>query len=724
MYNPNMDNYEVLAPVGSFKNLKIAINSGADAVYFGVKNFNARQKAENVELDQLSDFVKLAHLHNVKTYMTLNTLIKNDEFDDVLKVVDCAVESKVDAFIVQDIGLATFLLSHYKNIVLHASTQMGIHNLDGARVLEDLGFKRVVLSRETKLEDIKDIKNNTNLEIEYFVQGALCVAFSGNCYFSSLMFGESGNRGRCLQPCRMFYEAYQNNKKIKDGYLLSPKDICLIKQIEELKQAGVTSFKIEGRLRRESYLAQAVSTYSKAVQGKVNVDEEIKKLKKVFSRGDYNYGHYLMGSDNIIDSVNSNHRGEKIGVIKNFYPFKDLYKIEMALTKNLSTGDGIKIVSGNNELTLGVGNVELLKNGNTAIYTKHKPIKGDVYLSVDSKYEEKLIPKDKKLPLEISVVGKVDSPLKVELRCADNVINFESDFVLEMAKNQPVKIDDFVQVFSRIKDTEFEIKNIDIDINNIFIAKSVINKIKNECILRMEKQILENVNKLANNVIKVGVSNKKYGDIDKLVDNNVDFIYLHKMVKNDAKCVIYSPEIYNLKNIENFLNQNEDKFVYLNLPIFATGEEVKIIDNILLNLGSNSVGIVANNYWHLKYLKLGFKTIIGCNMNVINDESKGYYISLGVVNFIRSIESSLVGSLKGGLAFCGYPVLMTWCHCPYKVSCNSSCEKCTFDDKLIYKLNDGKTFKIRRYKIKNCYFELVSTRKIDSKSAYKIEEII
>ncbi len=719
-----MDNYEVLAPVGSFKNLKVAINSGADAVYFGVKNFNARQKAENVDLEQLPDFVKLAHLHNVKTYMTLNTLIKNDEFDDVLKVVDCAVESKVDAFIVQDIGLATFLLAHYKNIVLHASTQMGIHNLDGAKFLEDLGFKRVVLSRETKLEDIKNIKNNTNLEIEYFVQGALCVAFSGNCYFSSLMFGESGNRGRCLQPCRMFYEAFQNDRKIKDGYLLSPKDICLIKQIEELKQSGVTSFKIEGRLRRESYLAQAVSTYSKAVQGKVNIDEEIKKLKKVFSRGDYNYGNYLTGTDNIIDSVNSNHRGEKIGVVKNFYPFKDLYKIEMTLTKDLSTGDGIKIVSGDNELSLGVGNVELLKNGNTIIYTKHKPLKGDVYLSVDSKYEEKLIPKDKKLPLEISIIGKVSSPLKVELKYMDNVVNFESDFILEMAKNQPVKIEDFQQIFSRIKDTEFEIQKINVDIDNIFVAKSIINKIKNECILKMEKQILENVNKSIENVIKVGVSDKNYGCIDKLVDNNVNFIYLHKMVKNEEKRIIYSPEIYNQQNIETFLSMNEDKILYLNLPIFATGEEVKIIDDILLNVGKDSVGIVANNYWHLKYLKLGFNTIIGYNMNVINDKSKCFYANLGVDNFIRSIESSLVNNLKGGLAFCGYPVLMTWCHCPYKVSCNSKCEKCTFDNKLHYRLNDGKVFKIRRYKIKNCYFELVSTKKIDSKSAYKIEEIV
>lgn len=716
-----MGNLEVLAPVGSFKNLKLAINSGANAVYFGVKNFNARQKAENVELEQLEQFVNLAHLHNVKTYMTLNTLIKNEEFDDVIKVVDEAVRCKVDAFIVQDIGLATYLLGRYKNIILHASTQMGIHNLAGARVLESLGFKRVVLSRETRLSDIIDIHKNTNLEIEYFVQGALCVAFSGNCYFSSLCFGESGNRGRCLQPCRMCYEAFNESKKIKEGYLISPKDICLIKQLGELIDAGVTSFKIEGRLRRESYLVQAVTTYVKALFNKCDIENEIQKLKKVFSRGEYNYGNYLTGNDGVIDCVNSNHKGEKIGRVESFKPFKNLFQIELKINKKLNAGDGVKIINGNKELTLGVGNVDY-KNGNAIIYTKYKPIMGDVYLSLDSEYESKLMPKEKKIPLSINVVGREKSPLLVTVKTGGNEINIASDFVCESAKNQPITKADIEEIFSRIKDTEFELKEIKIDIDKIFIAKSIINKIKNNCIIEMEKLLLKNVNKDIENVIKVGDCDIKYELNDRFNDNFRGIITSNENMVNDNNFIILNPKVYNLKAIETFVNEHKNKFIFLNLPIICTGDEVKIIDEIVNHFDSEKLGVVVNNYWGLKYSETR-RWIAGYNMNIINDHSIKFYDEMGAENFIRSIEGSLINGLKGGVSYEGFPTLMTWCHCPYKVSCNSSCENCKSNDQLVYKLNDGKTFRIRRYKIINCYFELISNKKITSKSNNKIVDL-
>lgn len=715
-----MENLEILAPVGSFKNLKLAINSGANAVYFGVKGFNARAKAENIDLDQLADFVKLAHLHNVKTYMTLNTLITNEELKDVLNVVDVAIAAKVDAFIVQDIGLATTLLNNYTNIVLHASTQMGIHNLAGAKVLEDLGFQRVVLSRETKLEDIKDIKENTNLEIEYFVQGALCVAFSGNCYFSSLCFGESGNRGRCLQPCRMLYEAYNNNKKVKDGYLLSTKDLCYLNQMGILKDAGVTSFKIEGRLRREAYLVQAVSSYAKVLNNG-DVNTEIEKMKKVFARGDYNYGHYLKGNDNIIEPTIGNHRGTKIGRVENFYPFKDLYKVEIFSKKKLNSGDGIKIIDGYKELSLGVGNVEISKNGCQIIYTKHKPFKGDVYLAVDSEYEKTVLKPDKKLPLKIFIEAKENKVLKVEAKCGNIVCITESDFVCESAKNQPVDKDTFVEIFNRIKDTEFEIIDIKFNIGNVFISKSNINKIKNLVIENMENSIIENVNKSIKNVIKNGDCDIKYEPYDSLGDINANFVYCKTPLKMDNFCKIFSPEIYNEKIVENFLIENNNEFLYLNLPIFATGKEVEIIDTILDKF-KGKIGIVINNYWHLKYVK-NFRFIVGYNMNILNNISSQFYMNLGADNYMRSIENYLATGLKGGVAYEGCPTVMTLCHCPFKVSCNSSCDNCKYTNNLKYKLNDGKEFLIRRYKIINCYFELVMTKKIVSKSKCKVVDL-
>ena len=718
-----MKELEVLAPVGSFKNLRLAIDSGANAVYFGVKDFNARQKAENVPLEELEKFVRLAHLHNVKTYMTLNTLIKDSEFNRVLEIVDESIKCNVDAFIVQDIGLASYLLDHYKNIELHASTQMGIHNLDGAKALEELGFKRVVLSRETKLKDIIEIKNNTGLEIEYFVLGSLCVAFSGNCYFSSLCFNESGNRGRCLQPCRMLYEAFSNNKKVKDGYLISPKDLCLIGKLKELIDAGVTSFKIEGRLRRESYLIQSTLSYIKALNDKADISSEIEKLKKVFSRGDYNQGYYLTGNDNIIDTKNANHKGEKIGRVISYKPFKDLYKIDLCVKHPLKNGDGIKLFDGVKEVTLGIGNVEILKNKNQVIYSKHKPIIGDVYLSLDREYEENLIPKHKKILLNLNIVAEPQKPLIANINGSNFNLKIKSDFLCEEAKNKPLENKDFVEIFSRIKDTEFEFKQIDTDIKNIFITKSIINKFKNYCILQVENHIIGNVNKLTSNVYKIGECDKKYEFSDSMGNNNDLIICNNETVLNNKNEVVLSPEFYNLKVIEKFYNDKNLSFLYLNLPVVATGDEIKIIDEILSCFGTGKIGVIINNYWGLKYLQMGYKTIAGYNMNIINNYSKNFYQRYGFINFVRSIELPLVDGLLGGITYNGYPTLMTWCHCPYKVSMGSSCDKCKFNNKLMYRLNDGKQFRIRRYKIINCYFELVSTKKIESKAKNKMIDL-
>ncbi|MDE7215279.1 MAG: U32 family peptidase [Clostridia bacterium] len=190
---------EVLAPIGSIQALKSAIYAGADAVYLGLDLFNARIKAGNFTKDNIRQYVELCHLFGVKVYVTFNTSVKNSEMDIFAQYVDIAAKAKVDAFIVTDLGALNIFKKY--DIPLHGSTQIGVHNLAGAKVLEDLGFTRVVLARETLIDDIKKIKQNTALEIEYFVHGALCVCFSGACLMSSMMSGDSGNRGRCNQPC-------------------------------------------------------------------------------------------------------------------------------------------------------------------------------------------------------------------------------------------------------------------------------------------------------------------------------------------------------------------------------------------------------------------------------------------------------------------------------------------------------------------------------------------
>ena len=244
---------ELLSPAGSHEAFMAGINNGANAVYLGLKGFSARQNADNFDFSTLKNDVKYAHAMNVKVYVTVNTLIKNDEITDYLNAVRYALDCGVDAFIVQDMFFGKLLSETFDGIELHLSTQAGVCNIYGAKLAKEFGFKRVVLARETTFDDIKAISEI--IETEVFIQGALCTAFSGQCYFSSFVGGNSGNRGLCKQPCRKKYKYFVGGKQVADGYVLSLKDLCVDRKIRELIDAGVTSFKIEGRMRRAEYVS-------------------------------------------------------------------------------------------------------------------------------------------------------------------------------------------------------------------------------------------------------------------------------------------------------------------------------------------------------------------------------------------------------------------------------------------------------------------------------------
>src|SRR3989338_9419405 len=272
---------ELLSPAGDMECFFAAVENGADAVYFGLKDFSARASADNFAIDDASKAIAYARKRSVKVYIAINTLIKTHELE---KVVDCLValdEIQPDALIIQDMGLLYLIQSQFPHFQLHASTQMTIHNLAGVRQLEKTGFKRVVLSRELSIDEIKNISRNTNMEIEVFVHGALCYSYSGLCFFSSMLGGRSGNRGTCAQPCRMYYTSQTGN----DGYLFSMKDLSTISRINELVDVGVRSFKIEGRMKSPEYVAVVTHAYRQAIDGNLaNLDDTIHQLKTVFSR--------------------------------------------------------------------------------------------------------------------------------------------------------------------------------------------------------------------------------------------------------------------------------------------------------------------------------------------------------------------------------------------------------------------------------------------------------
>ena len=279
-------NIEILAPCGSRESVLAAVRCGANAVYLGTKDFNARRNAQNFDIDELNEIIEYCHQRSVKVYITINTLISDTEMKTAYETVEAAMQCSADGFIVQDLGLASMIKRCFPQARLHASTQCSVNTADGINKLKQLGFCRAVLPREMSLEEIIDIRNKTDLELEIFVHGALCMCVSGQCYLSSMLGGRSGNRGLCAQPCRLSFSA--DNSK---GFDLSLKDLSLISKIKDIKEAGIISLKIEGRMKRPEYVAAAVSACKKAVDGTYSPEDET-VLKSVFSRSGFTQGYF------------------------------------------------------------------------------------------------------------------------------------------------------------------------------------------------------------------------------------------------------------------------------------------------------------------------------------------------------------------------------------------------------------------------------------------------
>ena len=274
---------EILAPAGGEAQLRAAVLCGADAVYLGLRGFNARAGAENFDESTLPQTVGWCHARGVRVYVTLNTLVTDRELPQWLHSLDAVAAAGVDGVLVQDLGLAKIIRQRYPTLPLHASTQMTIHNLAGARLLEEMGFAQVVLARELSKEEIAAICAGTSMRCEVFVHGALCMSVSGQCYLSSVLGERSGNRGRCAQPCRLDFKSHGR------GYALSLKDLTLTDRLRELEALGVASFKIEGRLKRPEYVAAAVTACRQSLAGEV---PDLETLQSVFSRSGFTDGYY------------------------------------------------------------------------------------------------------------------------------------------------------------------------------------------------------------------------------------------------------------------------------------------------------------------------------------------------------------------------------------------------------------------------------------------------
>ncbi|MFA7467967.1 MAG: peptidase U32 family protein, partial [Desulfotomaculaceae bacterium] len=344
---------ELLAPAGGRDALVAAVQNGADAVYLGGRQFNARRGADNFDIKELAEVIEYAHMRGVKVYVTVNILLADTELREAIRFLHAIYNAGADAAIVQDVGLIRLARLVVPELELHASTQMTAHNLPGVEFLRDAGLKRVVLAREMNLDSVRHIRERAGVQLETFVHGALCICYSGQCLMSSMIGGRSGNRGRCAQPCRLEYRLVdKDGKPVADAgqwgeYLLSPKDLNLSDYIPRLMAAGIDSFKIEGRMRRPEYVATVIRIYRELIDRALDggdfavTGEETVDLAQIFNRG-FSTGYFFGNpGQNLMSYKRPNNRGVLLGRVKHYN--QRVGRVEIELEAPLATGDGIEV---------------------------------------------------------------------------------------------------------------------------------------------------------------------------------------------------------------------------------------------------------------------------------------------------------------------------------------------------------------------------------------------
>lgn len=490
-----MNKVELLAPAGDFSCLKAAIEAGCDAVYIGGKLFGARAFSSNFTDDEIIKAINYAHLFGVKVYVTTNTLIYDKEVERFLEYISFLHKNNVDAVIIQDLGMLDLVRQTFPNLEVHASTQMHIHNLDGASFMEKLGVKRVVLARETSISKIKEIKEKTNIDIEIFIHGALCVSYSGQCLMSSLIGNRSGNRGTCAGSCRQSYSIVDENNNIilNNKYPLSMKDLCSLENLKTLLDIGVTSLKIEGRMKSSSYVYTVVKLYRLAIDSyyknnNIYIDEkELYNLKKIFNR-EFTKG-FLFDEENnkVINMKRPNHQGVEIGKVIN-------YKNNVATIKlndEININDGLRIV-GKKDIGVNVNNfyinsklVKTAKKGDIITIKVNDKVEKDdkVLLTLDSKLNEEInniiSSNQRKVLVKAKFIAKEDKQITFELTDFINKVVVISENKVTKALNKPITKEEIKEKLNKIKDTVYKYESLDIEIDdNIFIPFNIINDLK------------------------------------------------------------------------------------------------------------------------------------------------------------------------------------------------------------------------------------------------------
>lgn len=668
---------EILAPAGNEACATAAINSGANAIYLGLSAFSARQSAENFDEAAFRRLILHAHMLGVKVYVAMNTLVKDEELSEFFKNLLFAWNAGADAVIMQDLLLGKLVHQQYPQIILHASTQAGICNLEGAKFAKACGFSRVILARETPLSEIREIASF--IETEVFVQGALCTCFSGQCYFSSFAGGNSGNRGRCKQPCRKQY-SYDRNGNEEKNYALSLSDLCVGEDIEKLIAAGVTSFKIEGRMRRAEYVAAAVSYYRSILDKKGNISASLSDLKRTYNRGNYTKGLAFGQDKRFLSTVVQGHLGEKIGVVR---VCNGEYIVETKFAPQM--GDAFKILREGKEVG-GATYTKSLRKGFVLSSKMHLKNGDGVFITTDTAVNQRVLQKERKGKLAIALQFTEG---EFPVACCGNIRKV-GNAPLQTAKSQALNEEQLKSCFSKTDGLPMDVEFSEILIKgNIFIPKSELNAFRRDFFAAICAEIA-----VGDRIIYEEKTFQISPFATPKTRKTAAIVTNCNCVTADV--VIYKPNDYKKPLPTDFINGEFEKYIYY--PAFATKQDIVQLEEYLTQAQID--GVYAENFGGLIFAKKhGLKVFAGTGLNLTNRYSVSTLLNacnLAYYALSKELNDVEAKFLIGEGAFVlssGNIKIMDLCYCPF----GKTCAVC--DRRDVYRLTDesGRIFPVRRY---------------------------
>ena len=684
---------ELLAPVGSMDHLKVAINAGASSVYLSGKNYGARKFAENFSLDEISDAVNIAHMHNVKVYVTVNTLIRQSELENVINYLSELYAIGVDAVLIQDLGLVELINKYLPNLKIHASTQMTSENQLKLNYLESKGIKRVVLPREMRKEEIENLK--TNMELEIFAHGALCYSYSGQCLMSSFKGGRSGNRGTCAQPCRQKYKIEGIDKK---DYYLSSCDLSLFDNLKEICNLNISCIKIEGRMRSKEYLAIVISNYRKALN-KLKSGKEIKseELNLVFNRG-FSQGQFSQTSKR---SLRAGHVGLKIGKVIENKKNQIAIKLNDAIQNIPEKGDGLLIVKKHKDYGFEISQNPTITTLNHFKKGKNKQIKdltrknkvlivkkvwqnkksdfnlndSDVYLTKRHKLAKKVKEIENKgnsyvkskLIITFStknkfpvLKGKLILANRKELEC-----EIIGDTPFEKPLKKSVSQDTVKKQLVKVDNYPFDIVQININYDGtLFIPIRKINELRRNLFESLEKKVADSYSHESKKIkLNIQKNNKNNQDSNiSFYTNNLNHlkeisgvkrVYLEIPNENDSLNITSKPN-YNINHMVSFIKKayeisyDKDYKLIWKWPDICHDKLIKVLNKVrgILNKMHYTIPIMSNNF---------------------NGEYGPYSMNITNTETIDSLENYKIVTVSPELRKNDYEEIITCCKTPQKV---------------------------------------------------------